>query len=362
MARAAAKRDAVMMQEAFAFERADSRDPVDVAKPREPARARPARAGDDVLRARGAGASPKAPRQQTASQRLPAPRATLVDVPLPTVPGDTVLAAGAPPVGSRRKKPAAAITSPGIAGSETVPSVPTGAEPRNQGRKRGTPTHDSGQRSHPDVPVLASAADDIHPVSRPDGAAAATASLERAAPSSPEVAMQPLQRGAARRGRASGSGRGHKVNGPVARAVAQAPDIVTDGRAAPQRRQRRDAASVDRAEGQDRGRDGRLPASDGPGMTSRPRESAAPAGREPLLGPAFLMYYDDSAKRSMQEKIAAAMAAYEVRFNGTPNLVWVNDAVTPNLQVEHLVIERRITVRPNTIWVGRQPAAAPEEA
>jgi hypothetical protein len=63
----------------------------------------------------------------------------------------------------------------------------------------------------------------------------------------------------------------------------------------------------------------------------------------------------------MQEKIAAAMAAYEVRFNGTPNLVWVNDAVTPNLQVEHLVIERRITVPPNTIWVGRQPAPAPSE-
>jgi multisubunit Na+/H+ antiporter MnhE subunit len=74
------------------------------------------------------------------------------------------------------------------------------------------------------------------------------------------------------------------------------------------------------------------------------------------------MYYDDSAKRSMQAKIAAAMAAYEVRFNGTPDLVWVNAAVTPDLQVEHLVIERRITVRPNTIWVGRQPAATPEEA
>jgi hypothetical protein len=64
----------------------------------------------------------------------------------------------------------------------------------------------------------------------------------------------------------------------------------------------------------------------------------------------------------MQEKIAAAIAAYEARFNGTPDLVWVHAAVTPDLQVEHVMIERRITVPPNTFWVGRQPAATPPEA
>ncbi len=78
-----------------------------------------------------------------------------------------------------------------------------------------------------------------------------------------------------------------------------------------------------------------------------------------MLGPTFLMYYDDSAKRSIREKIAAAIAAYEARFNGTPDLVWVHAAVPPDLQVDHIVIERRITVPPNTFWIGRQPAAAP---
>src|SRR5919199_2956671 len=221
MARAAAKREAVMVQEAFAFDLPDVRAPLDAAKPHQPARAR--RAGGDMLGTGEAGASLKAPRQQTASQRPAPTRASTAAVLPPAVPTDTVLAVGAPPVGTRRKKPAvpSASAGSGRTGPETVNSVPAGADPSKQGRKRAPAAQDRARKRQPDAPDLASPADHIPPIPRLDGPAAPTASLTHAAPSSPRTAVQASQRGGARRGRATGADRGHSGDGPAATTVDQ---------------------------------------------------------------------------------------------------------------------------------------------
>ncbi len=87
------------------------------------------------------------------------------------------------------------------------------------------------------------------------------------------------------------------------------------------------------------------------------QDLAGPGQRELALRPTFLMCYDDHPKRTIEEKIAAALAAYAARFHRTPDLVWVNTCVAADLQIDHVVIERRPTVPPNHIWVGTQPAA-----
>jgi hypothetical protein len=75
------------------------------------------------------------------------------------------------------------------------------------------------------------------------------------------------------------------------------------------------------------------------------------------------MCYDDSPKRTIEEKIARAIEAYEARFAQAPTLVWVSVTVPPDVQIDRVVVERRPTVRPHNIWVGQQPASAgPSEA
>jgi len=95
-----------------------------------------------------------------------------------------------------------------------------------------------------------------------------------------------------------------------------------------------------------------------PAPASVATETPSASGRpELVLGPAFLMCYDDSAKRSVSDKIAEALAAYAARFNDTPDLVLVNAGVAADVQLDHVVIERRGTVPPNNFWVGKQPVA-----
>ena len=66
------------------------------------------------------------------------------------------------------------------------------------------------------------------------------------------------------------------------------------------------------------------------------------------------MCYDDSRKRTIEEKIAGALAAYSARFSSSGNLVWVNIGVADDVEIAHVVIERRSTVPPDNIWVGKQ--------
>jgi hypothetical protein len=76
--------------------------------------------------------------------------------------------------------------------------------------------------------------------------------------------------------------------------------------------------------------------------------------RDVPTGPMFLMSFDDSPKRTVAEKIEAAMAAYQTRFARRPNLVLVNANVASEVEVPDVAIERRSTVPPNNFWAGIQ--------
>lgn len=97
-----------------------------------------------------------------------------------------------------------------------------------------------------------------------------------------------------------------------------------------------------------------------PVVPEEPKVAATPvlpnlAPREVPSGPMFLMSYDDSPKRTLAEKIEAAMMAYQSRFARRPNLVLVNTNVAPEVELADVAIERRSTVPPNNFWAGMQP-------
>jgi hypothetical protein len=97
-----------------------------------------------------------------------------------------------------------------------------------------------------------------------------------------------------------------------------------------------------------------------PVVPEEPKAAATPplpnlAPREVPAGPMFLMSYDDSPKRTLAEKIEAAMMAYQSRFARRPNLVLVNTNVAPEVELADVAIERRSTVPPNNFWAGMQP-------
>lgn len=73
--------------------------------------------------------------------------------------------------------------------------------------------------------------------------------------------------------------------------------------------------------------------------------------------PPFLMWYDDSPKLSIANKIEEAIAAYADRLGVRPTLVLVNEAELtefPGVEVRGVT-----TVRRHTYWVGQevQPTA-----
>lgn len=66
----------------------------------------------------------------------------------------------------------------------------------------------------------------------------------------------------------------------------------------------------------------------------------------------YLVWYDESAKKSVPEKIQEAIAAYVARFATAPNLVLVNAA--DQAEVSGVLIRSERTVQPNNFWVGMQ--------
>jgi hypothetical protein len=70
----------------------------------------------------------------------------------------------------------------------------------------------------------------------------------------------------------------------------------------------------------------------------------------------FLVWYDEDPKKPVSEKIAAAVAAYRVRFNNAPGLVLVN--ARDYVDVAGLLVRSERTVQPNTFWVGREAEIA----
>lgn len=69
----------------------------------------------------------------------------------------------------------------------------------------------------------------------------------------------------------------------------------------------------------------------------------------------FLMWYDDSPKKTAVEKIQEAVAAYAARFTIPPDLVLVN--VIDHADVEGVVVRSVCTVKPNNFWVGQTESA-----
>lgn len=64
----------------------------------------------------------------------------------------------------------------------------------------------------------------------------------------------------------------------------------------------------------------------------------------------FLVWYDESAKKTAEEKIHDAVAAYVGRFTHHPNLVLVNPI--DQYGVDGVVVRSERTVQPNNFWVG----------
>jgi hypothetical protein len=70
----------------------------------------------------------------------------------------------------------------------------------------------------------------------------------------------------------------------------------------------------------------------------------------------FLVWFDDTPKTPVADKIRAAIAAYVVRFQAHPNLVLVN--VIDHILLADVQVRHERTVQPNTFWVGREDGAA----
>jgi hypothetical protein len=69
----------------------------------------------------------------------------------------------------------------------------------------------------------------------------------------------------------------------------------------------------------------------------------------------FLVWYDDSPKTPVGDKIRAAIAAYGARFQARPSLVLVN--VVDHMELADVQVRHERTVQPNTFWVGREDSA-----
>ena len=71
----------------------------------------------------------------------------------------------------------------------------------------------------------------------------------------------------------------------------------------------------------------------------------------------FLVWYDDSPKTLVADKIQAAIAAYVERFQARPSLVLVN--AVDQMEVAGVLVRSERIVQPNTFWVGLEDATLP---
>jgi len=66
----------------------------------------------------------------------------------------------------------------------------------------------------------------------------------------------------------------------------------------------------------------------------------------------FFVWYDDTPKKPVIEKIREAMAAYTERFKVRPSLLLVNE--TDYVGLTDLLVRSERTVQPNTFWLGHE--------
>ncbi len=64
----------------------------------------------------------------------------------------------------------------------------------------------------------------------------------------------------------------------------------------------------------------------------------------------YFVWYDDSAKKPVVEKIQEAIAAYVTRFAIQPSLLLVN--AVDHMELTDMLVRSERTVQPNTFWLG----------
>jgi len=69
----------------------------------------------------------------------------------------------------------------------------------------------------------------------------------------------------------------------------------------------------------------------------------------------YFVWYDDSAKKPVAEKIQEAIAAYVTRFAIQPSLLLVN--VVDHMELANMLVRSERTVQPNTFWLGYEEIA-----
>jgi hypothetical protein len=64
----------------------------------------------------------------------------------------------------------------------------------------------------------------------------------------------------------------------------------------------------------------------------------------------YFVWYDDSPKKLVAEKIQEAIAAYVTRFAIQPSLLLVN--AVDHMELSNVLVRAERTVQPNTFWLG----------
>jgi hypothetical protein len=68
----------------------------------------------------------------------------------------------------------------------------------------------------------------------------------------------------------------------------------------------------------------------------------------------YFVWYDDSPKKPVAEKIQEAIAAYVTRFAIQPTLLLVN--AIDHMEITNVLVRAERTVQPNTFWLGYEEA------
>jgi hypothetical protein len=69
----------------------------------------------------------------------------------------------------------------------------------------------------------------------------------------------------------------------------------------------------------------------------------------------YFVWYDDSPKKLVAEKIQEAIAAYVTRFAIQPSLLLVN--AVDHMELTDMLVRSERTVQPNTFWLGYEEIA-----
>jgi hypothetical protein len=69
----------------------------------------------------------------------------------------------------------------------------------------------------------------------------------------------------------------------------------------------------------------------------------------------YFVWYDDSPKKPVAEKIQEAIAAFVTRFAMQPSLLLVN--AVDHMEFNNVLVRAERTVQPNTFWLGYEEIA-----